>query len=74
MQGRTVDLVPKGLVWIARRDSPQLTLREQNGEWVMYDGRGLTYVFATQSSLLRGQLVAIELCDWPRWRHLTTWL
>jgi hypothetical protein len=52
LQGRILDLVPKGVDWVPRHDAPELVLHEQNnGSWVMYDGRGFTWTFIEPSAL-----------------------
>jgi RHS repeat-associated protein len=51
LQGQAMDLLPKGDTWIARYDAPDLSLREQNGTWVMYDGRGMTWTFVEPPAL-----------------------
>jgi RHS repeat-associated protein len=51
LQGRVLDLVPKGNDWIPRRDAPGLVLHEQNGTWVLFDGGGLTWTFTAPSAL-----------------------
>ena len=49
--GRTLDLVPKGQDWVARHNAPEILLREQNGTWLLFDGRGHTYVFTAPAAL-----------------------
>jgi hypothetical protein len=51
LQGRQLDLVRKGQVWVSRHDGPEITLREQNGTWVLFDGQGRTYVFIEPPAL-----------------------
>jgi hypothetical protein len=51
LQGRILDFVRKGADWVARHDAPELVLREQNGTWLLYDGRGLTWTFTAPSPL-----------------------
>jgi hypothetical protein len=50
LQGRVVDLVKKGSDWVARHDAPELLLREQNGTWILFDGRGVTWTFTSPST------------------------
>jgi hypothetical protein len=64
-QGRRMQLVPKGSVWVSQHDSPELTLRELNGTWVMYDGRGLTYVFTKPPALAAAGLWLLESIKGP---------
>jgi RHS repeat-associated protein len=52
LPGRQVEMVPQGGHWIGRT-APDLLLKDENGKWVLYDGRGLTYTFA-QDPLLAG--------------------
>lgn len=56
IEGQRTDLVQTGdTVWVPRRNGPQLEVHKQSdSSWVMYDGNGLTYTFATVSSLLAG--------------------
>ena len=51
LQGRVLDLVPKGNDWIPRRDAPGLALHEQYGTWALFDGGGLTWTFTAPSAL-----------------------
>jgi hypothetical protein len=51
LQGRALDLVPKGNDWIPRRDAPGIVLHEQDGTWVLFDGGGLTWTFTAPSPL-----------------------
>lgn len=55
LDGRTLELVRSASGWVARRDAPDILVREQgDGTWVMFDGRGQTYSFTTVSSALTG--------------------
>ena len=60
-----MQLVPKGSVWVSQHDSPELTLRELNDTWVMYDGRGLTYVFTKPPALAAAGLWLLESIKGP---------
>src|SRR5262249_1865913 len=41
--------------WIARRDAPDIAVRERSdGTWLMFDGQGRTYTFTTVASALSG--------------------
>jgi RHS repeat-associated protein len=51
LQGRILDLVPKGADWVPRHDAPKLVFHEQNGTWVLFDGRGFTWTFTAPSVL-----------------------
>src|SRR6516165_4356733 len=65
LQGRRMQLVPKGSVWVSQHDSPELTLRELNDTWVMYDGRGLTYVFTRPPALAGAGLWLLDSVKGP---------
>src|SRR5689334_8414832 len=53
--GQAQDLVRNASGWVARRDAPDIAVREQSdGTWVMFDGQGRTYTFTTVSSALTG--------------------
>jgi hypothetical protein len=53
--GQSHELVRTASGWGARRDAPEMDVREQlDGTWVMYDGQGRTYTFTTVSSSLAG--------------------
>ena len=65
LQGRRMQLVPNGSVWVSQHDSPELTLREQNGAWVMYDGRGLTYAFTRPPALAGAGLWLLDSVKGP---------
>jgi hypothetical protein len=46
LDGRAIDLVPTASGYTARRDSPDILVRQQpDGTWVMFDGQGRTYSF-----------------------------
>jgi len=50
-----MELVQSGTGWVARRDAPDLAVREQSdGTWVAYDGQGRTYLFAVVDPALAG--------------------
>ncbi len=51
LEGRTLDMVRRGQEWVARYDAPELSLREQNGAWVLFDGEGRSYLFLAPPSL-----------------------
>jgi len=53
LAGQVMELVPRGNAWVGRTGGLALTLTQQGGNWVMYDGDGLTYRFV-QSSTLSG--------------------
>lgn len=65
LQGRTMDLVPKGQTWVARYDAPDLFLREQNGTWVMYDGQGKTWTFVEPAALAGAGLWLLQSISAP---------
>ena len=53
--GQTHELVRAASGWVARRDAPDIAVRENaDGTWTMYDGQGRTYTFTTVSSALGG--------------------
>jgi hypothetical protein len=55
LEGRRFDLVRRATEWVARRDAPDLRVRQQgDGTWVMYDGQGRTYLFTATSAALAG--------------------
>jgi RHS repeat-associated protein len=55
LDGRRLELVKAGTDWVARRDAPDLIVREQvDGSWVAFDGHGRTYRFAETSFRLAG--------------------
>jgi hypothetical protein len=60
-----MQLVPKGSVWVSQHDSPELMLRELNDTWVMYDGRGLTYVFTRPPALAGAGLWLLDSVKGP---------
>ncbi len=49
--GQSVELVPKGSVWVARSGTLELTVRESAGSWLAYDGKGRTYTFIRPANL-----------------------
>ncbi|RKH73676.1 RHS repeat domain-containing protein [Corallococcus aberystwythensis] len=51
LQGQVLELVPQGTRWVARRDAPEVSLLEQSGTWVMYDGQGQTWTFVEPAEL-----------------------
>src|SRR5262249_44628336 len=53
--GESLELVKTASGWVARRDAPDIAVREQaDGTWLMFDGQGRTYTFTTVSSALNG--------------------
>jgi hypothetical protein len=52
--GRRADMLPRttpqGIEWIGR-DAADLSLRDNNGTWTLYDGDGLTYTFSQDPML-----------------------
>jgi hypothetical protein len=50
-QGQQFDLVRKGPAWVPRRAAPEISVREQHGRWVLFDGQGRTYTFVTPTAL-----------------------
>ncbi|HSR98665.1 MAG TPA: hypothetical protein VLM79_16530, partial [Kofleriaceae bacterium] len=53
--GRAIELVQSGTGWVARRDAPDLVVREQgDGTWVAYDGQSRTYLFTVADPTLTG--------------------
>jgi transposase-like protein len=50
LDGRRLELVSTTTAWIARRNAPDLQVREQgDGTWVVFDGQGRTYLFTVAS-------------------------
>src|SRR5262245_30552087 len=41
--GRSLELVNTASGWVARRDAPDIKVREQDSTWTMFDGQGRTY-------------------------------
>lgn len=40
LEGRVLDLTPNGAAWAARRDAPELEVRQQDAStWIAFDGR-----------------------------------
>jgi RHS repeat-associated protein len=55
LEGRRFELVKTASAWVARRDAPGLVAREQaDGKWVVFDGKGHTYLFAVAGPPLAG--------------------
>src|SRR5678815_2403308 len=55
LDGRAMELVQTSSGWVARRDAPDLAVREQaDGTWVAYDGQGRTYLFTVAHPALTG--------------------
>jgi len=65
LQGRVLDLVPKGPDWVPRHNAPDLVLREQGRAWVLFDGRGRTWTFTAPPALTGAGLWLLSR-DGPR--------
>lgn len=64
LDGDRIDLVGNatGDGWVARRDAPQLDIRDLGGgTMVMYDGQGRTYVFSAEGSAAGARLAGGNL-------------
>ena len=76
LEGQRMDLVPRGTVWVARRDSAQLEVRAENdGTMTMYDGAGRTYKFngidpRTGIALAGGNLLLLTDITGPGGNHV----
>jgi RHS repeat-associated protein len=44
--GQTMDFIPKGNIWISRRNEPGVVLKEQSGGWILTNAEGNTYTFS----------------------------
>jgi RHS repeat-associated protein len=52
LDGRHLDLVETASGWAARRDAPDILVRQQgDGTWVMFDGQGRTYSFTVSPTM-----------------------
>jgi YD repeat-containing protein len=57
LEGRHLDLVQTASGWAARRDAPDILVRQQgDGTWVMFDGQGRTYSFTVSPTMNGGTL------------------
>jgi hypothetical protein len=51
LEGRALDLVQTGSDWVARRDAPDILVRQQSdGTWMLFDGQGRTYSFTVAAT------------------------